>query len=106
MDEIWSNVIKWAVPFVLGSLVTAIVGLYRSSRALKMGVQALLRDRIIQAYNHYRDKGEYPIYARQNVESLYKQYHALGGNGVVTGLVRTLDDLPTERGGGGGAVAG
>ena len=61
------------------------------------GVQALLRDRIIQAYNHYTDKGYCPIYGLENVESMYRQYHALGGNGAITELVDRLKELPTER---------
>lgn len=60
------------------------------------GVQALLRDRIIQAYNHYTDKGFCPIYAMENVEAMYKQYHALGGNGTITELVERLKEMPTE----------
>ena len=65
--------------------------------AIKLGIQALLRDRIIQAYNHYMDKGVCPIYARDNLLSMYKQYHNLGGNGTVTGLMEELKRLPTEK---------
>lgn len=65
--------------------------------SLKMGMQALLRDRIIQAYNHYCDQGFFPIYARDNVEELFKQYENLGGNGMVHDLVRRMSKLPTEK---------
>lgn len=64
--------------------------------SIKMGMQALLRDRIIGAYNHYMDKGFCPIYGRENVRRLYEQYHNLGGNGTVTHLVEELEILPTE----------
>lgn len=64
--------------------------------AIKLGVQALLRDRIIQSYNSYFDRGYCPIYARDNIRNLYTQYHDLGGNGTVTELVKKIDDLPTE----------
>ena len=69
---------------VMGGMVIALFG----------GVRALLRDRIIQAYNHYKDKGCCPIYAMENVERLYKAYHALRGNGTVTSLVEELKALP------------
>lgn len=65
--------------------------------AIKLGMQALLRDRIISAYNHYMDKGFCPIYARENVRRLYEQYHNLGGNGTVTHLVEELEELPTDK---------
>jgi hypothetical protein len=65
--------------------------------AIKLGIQALLRDRIVQCYNHYQEKGCCPIYALDNITALYTQYHALGGNGTVTELVERLKDLPTEK---------
>ena len=65
--------------------------------AIKLGMQALLRDRIISAYNHYMDKDCCPIYARDNILKLYVQYHNLGGNGTVTGLMDSLMELPTEK---------
>ena len=65
--------------------------------AIKLGMQALLRDRIISAYNHYMDKGYCPIYARENVRRLYEQYHNLGGNGKVTHHVQEFEELPTDK---------
>lgn len=65
--------------------------------ALKLGIQALLRDRIIQAYNHYSEKGFIPIYALENVEEMYTQYHNLGGNGVITELVDKIHKLPQRK---------
>lgn len=89
---------------VFGLLVALFTFLYRrlSKRVkrigtVELGVQALLRDRIVQAYNHYSDKGYCPIYGRQNVEALYTQYRALGGNGTVKDLVDKLSRLPTEK---------
>ena len=64
--------------------------------AVKLGIQALLRDRIIQTYNHYSAKGYCPIYGLENAESMYLQYHALGGNGAITKLLEALRELPTE----------
>jgi len=63
--------------------------------ALKLGVQALLRDRIIQSYNHHSEKGYCQIYARENLDELAKQYYNLGGNGVVHKLMDLTFSLPT-----------
>lgn len=65
--------------------------------AVKGGMCALLRDRIIQAYNYYvHDKGCCPIYARDSTQAMYEAYHALGGNGMVDDLMEDLLALPTE----------
>jgi len=91
---------KYWLEFILtgvsGGIVWAVKRLYRDNRAVKLGVQALLRDRIIQAYNYYMDKKYCPIYGRENVAKMYEQYHNLGGNGAVTHIVEELDALPTN----------
>lgn len=64
---------------------------------IKEAMQALLRDRIIQGYNHYvHEKKHCPIYALQSIRSMYNAYHALGGNGAVDKLMEDIEDLPTE----------
>lgn len=68
----------------------------RKYQAVSDGVQALLRDRIIGAYNHYQDKGFCPIYAKENIKRMYDAYHVLGGNDVATKLKNTLMDMPGE----------
>lgn len=101
-------VIKYWVEVLFGLITTGLIAGYKrlyskisektkEQDAIKLGIQALLRDRIIQSYNHYQDKGFCPIYALENVNALYKQYHALGGNGTVTELVERLKDMPSER---------
>lgn len=84
---------------VAGAVASYVFALYRQKKkendALKAGLQALLRDRIIQAYNHYVDgKGWIPIYALESINACYKSYEALGENGVINGLMEQLNDLP------------
>lgn len=68
----------------------------KKNTALHDGMQALLRDRIIQAYNHYQDKGFCPIYGKENVKRMYDAYHELGGNDVATELKDKLMKMPEE----------
>lgn len=62
-------------------------------KAVELGVQALLRDRIVQSYYHYEERGWITLHGLENVNAMYKQYHALGGNGTVTVLVNTIHEL-------------
>ena len=64
--------------------------------AIRKGLKALLRDRIIQMYNHYFNQRCIPIYARDNISSLHEEYKALGGNGTIDGLVKKLMLLDTD----------
>ncbi|MGE4549173.1 MAG: hypothetical protein AB7C89_06440 [Intestinibacillus sp.] len=55
--------------------------------AMENGIQALLRDRIVQAYYHYHDdKGFITLHGLEAVDKMYAEYHNLGGNGTVTKL--------------------
>lgn len=64
---------------------------------LKNAQQALLRDRIIETYNHYyRDSKHMPIYARESLNHMYQEYKNLNGNGVIEALVEKMYLLPTE----------
>ena len=83
-----------------GAIITLLWTMLRAKKrendALKEGMQALLRDRIIQAYNHYSDKGWIPIYAMESIEACYKSYEELGENGVIDNLMRQLRELPNH----------
>ena len=68
------------------------------TKSVQLGVQALLRDRLFQSFNHYLEKGYAPLYARENFENMYKQYHTLGANGVMDDIYKKFMELPTERG--------
>lgn len=97
-----SNVLS----LLFGSGVLVSIGSYFLKRfkdneeqttALKLGVQALLRDRLIHEYNKYIHLGYAPIYAKENFENMWKQYHNLGVNGVMDEIHETFKDLPTEK---------
>lgn len=87
---------EYWLQLILSLLTTGFVALGGMVVALFSGVRALLRDRIIQAYNHYHDKGFCPIYARENISTMLKAYTLLRGNGPIPGLVEALFELPTE----------
>ena len=98
MDDILYKLIGQAITGVLGALTAYLGTMYRIKKkendALKAGVQALLRDRIIQAYNHYVcEKGWVPIYAKESIDACYKSYEALGNNGVIDNLMHQLNEL-------------
>ena len=68
--------------------------------AIANGVQAMLRDAIINNYNKYKDRGYIPIYARESVKKIYEAYEGLGGNDVAHDLyekMRHWDTDPDDR---------
>lgn len=101
------STVQTVINIIAGAVISYLFALYRAKKkennALKAGLQALLRDRIIQAYNHYvQDKGWIPIYAKESIDACYKSYEALGDNGVIDNLMQQINELqnypPKNRG--------
>lgn len=101
------STIQTVINIIAGAVISYLFALYRAKKkqndALKAGLQALLRDRIIQAYNHYvQDRGWIPIYAKESIDACYRSYEALGDNGVIDNLMQQINELqnypPKNRG--------
>ena len=71
----------------------------RETEAIAEGVKALLRDRLLQGYKHYIEKGWADMDDRSNMENVWRQYHALGGNVDMNDLRRTFRHLPMVKDG-------
>lgn len=69
----------------------------QKTEAVCLGVQALLRDQLIHNYNYYKEKGYAPIYAKENFENMWQQYHSLGANGVMDEVHERFKKLPPEK---------
>jgi hypothetical protein len=63
--------------------------------ATMLGVQALLRDRLLQAFEHYLARGWISAGERDNVENMYTQYEALGPNNVISDIYNQVRALPS-----------
>ena len=91
--EAWDIIKAAGIPAILlGIIITTWIQI----RAVKKGVQALLRDRLIQGYKFYRQQGWADEDDRANLENVYQQYHALGANGVMENLRQRFIDLPPD----------
>ena len=96
-------ILKYWIEFLFGVIISGmgiigkiLYGQYLKNKAIGKGVEALLRNGIVQTYNKWSEKGYCPIYARENAIRMYEPYHTLGGNDVATDLIEDLKKLPTE----------
>ena len=93
VDQIWEIVKAAGVPaLLLGVIITSWVQI----RSVKKGVQALLRDRLLQGYKFFRQQGWADEDDRSNLENVYVQYHNLGANGVMDDLHSKFLALPAD----------
>lgn len=108
MDAIIAFVASHWVEWLFALATAALAWLYRGmsarlkveqarSEAVATGVQALLRESIVTAYNKYSEKGACPIYAKDSLRRVYSAYHDLGGNDVATELYDKLIKMPEKE---------
>lgn len=82
---------------IIGALIQRLVSAKKQNEALKKGLQALLRANMINDWNKWSSKGYAPIYARQNFQNVWDNYHELGANGVMDDIKAKFMALPTEE---------
>lgn len=67
------------------------------TQAVKSGVQALLRAQMISEYNKAKDRGYAPIYAKDNFQNMWDNYHNLGANGVMDAIKDEYLAMPNRK---------
>ena len=69
----------------------------REYGALRKGVLAVLRDRIVQSAIHFHTQGYASAAQKDNLDRMYEAYHALGGNGTATHAMEDIMHLPFQK---------
>ena len=92
--SVWEIVKAAGIP---AAVMAIVVTTWVQVKAIKKGVQALLRDRLLNGYKHFRAVGYADEDDRSNLENIYVQYHALGANGMMDDLRNKFLALPVER---------
>ena len=88
----------FSIPTLLLCFTKYIYGKFKTqlevNDSLKAGIQALLRDRLLQSYNYYKKQGYCSYEEKENWINMYKNYHNLGSNGVMDSIKQDILDLP------------
>ena len=66
--------LSWLIPFLCGGAVTFAGTMLIKLKAIKNGLQCLLRAEIIRSYDKYTERGYCPLYAK---EALTRAYNCL-----------------------------
>ena len=94
------SIYQWLCLLGIPSIIVGMLGFVKvwikQMRAVKLGLQAILRDRLLQAYHFYKLQGWASYDDKSNVKNLYDQYEALGPNGIMQRKHDAFLDLPEE----------
>lgn len=97
MSGIFIQTYLIALPIILTSALGYVVWLLKEQKKSKdangKGTMLLLRVQLIEYHDKYVALGEIPSYAYDNFDEMYKAYHALGGNGMITKMYEEIQDL-------------
>lgn len=78
------------VPAIVAGFTGYLCGKFKKIKtdleSTKLGVQALLRDRLLQSYNRFKKNGYVTVDEKSNFENMWIQYHNLGQNGVMDSI--------------------
>ena len=96
--DILEKIVSWLVPFLLGGALSAAALWIAGFKALRDGLQCLLRAEIVRQHEKWTRAEYCPIYAKEALTREYKAYHALKGNDVATGLYEEIMELPERKG--------
>ena len=88
---------RWLIPFLCGGAITFAGTMGIRLRAVKNGLQCLLRSEIIRSHDKYIERAYCPVYAKDALTKAYRAYHALGGNDVATSLYEAVMELPADK---------
>ena len=70
---------------------------YLREKAVGNALRALCRDRILQGYINYKQRGGITAPELETINKLYNAYHALGGNGTITAIFEKIIHMPIEE---------
>ena len=85
------------LPVILGYIVWILKSQKVHRDANSKGTMLLLRVQLIEYHSKYMQIGDIPSYAYENFCEMYEAYHALGGNGMITKMMREIEELHLKK---------
>ena len=97
IEQVESIVIAFFVGAVLTYFSTRWSTILKKVDKLEIGVQALLRDRMLQMFSYYKEKGKkVPLRERESFECMFQAYTDNEGNSFMPDVREEFLKLPHE----------
>lgn len=101
MSDAVLTAIIMALSGVVGSFVTWFLTkkdkTTKEMEDLKLGVTAILRDKLMHNHGIYKADGYVTYQGKESFEKMYQAYHSLGGNGMINSLHDEVMQLETRK---------
>ena len=101
----WEWLIKYWLEVLFGGVLTVLGIIAKNlnkklkkeqerNQAIENGVRDMLRLTILDNYERCKAQGVISVARKESVDSAYKSYHALGGNGVISQVHKEIMEMP------------
>ena len=97
LEQVESTIIAFLLGSVLTYFATRWSRILKKIDKLEFGVQALLRDRMLQMYSYYKEKGKpVPLREVESFEAMYSAYKENEGNSFIPDVRKEFMELEHE----------
>ena len=83
-----------ALGWIARSLSKKLKAEQERNEAIESGVRDMLRLTILDSYERCKSAGYISVSRKEALDSAYKSYHVLGGNGVITQVHKEIMEMP------------
>lgn len=96
MKELLTETYTIALPIILGYIVWMLKRQNQKRDANSRGTMLILRVQLIEYHEEWTARGYVTKHGIENFLEMYDAYHELGGNGMVTQLLKEVKELPIK----------
>lgn len=98
IQEIGTAIVMFLVGVATNYTYNKTSNTFKKIDKLEVGVQALLRDRMLQMYSYYKESGKLvPLRERESFECMYQAYTDNHGNSFMPNVHDEFMGLPHEN---------
>lgn len=94
MREIIIQTYAVILPILLSYIVWLLKRQKKDRDANSLGTMLLLKVQLIEYHDKWVQRGYCTKHGLENFIEMYEAYHTLGGNGMITGLLEEVKELP------------
>ena len=101
LNEIWVKIVLTTVGFITTGILGYLIGKlkeYRNNdKTQSEALKCLLRSSITSKYYVYSELKAIPLYEKENLNYMYEQYKAMGGNSYISNIMVEINSLPIKK---------
>lgn len=97
MNDLLNTAASCLASAAFGYLIRWVTARYTDNGHIKLGIQALLRDRMLQKWSYCQARGYAPLDDKGAFEAMHTSYAGLGSNGVMDKVYTDFMALPEEK---------